>query len=222
MFHGKHSHDRLERASIRAGVDLTPAQVAQCEEFARWLGTEATDAGGIGPDEGSRLLDRHVADSIIFAAAWERDPDNLLDAGSGVGLPGIPLAITHPNTQVTLLDRSGERCRLARRAVRVLGLENVTVEQRDVLQAVGLRDVVTFRASLQPMAALEAALPLLTDRGCAVVGMSRTTEPDQSLEPPAGTTLDLLRIDAGVLDSPAWLLRMIPTSTRTPDSDPSS
>ncbi len=222
MFHGKHSDDRLERAALRAGVELTPAQVAQCEEFARWLGTEAADAGGIGPDEGSRLLDRHVADSIIFGAAWDHTPADILDVGSGVGLPGIPLAITHPNTQVTLLDRSGERCRLARRAVRVLGLENVNVEQRDVLQAVGRRDVVTFRASLRPMAALEVALPLLRDRGCAVVGISRTTEPDLSLDAPPGTTLELLRIDAGVLDSPAWLLRMTPTSTRTPDSDPSS
>ena len=222
MFHGKHSDDRLERAARRAGVELTPSQVAQCVEFAHWLGTEAIDAGGIGPDEGSRLLDRHVADSIIFGAAWERTPADILDVGSGVGLPGIPLAITYPNTQITLLDRSRERCRLARRAVRVLGLKNVTVEQRDVLQTVGRRDAVTFRASLQPMAALEAALPLLSDQGCAIVGMSRTTEPDLPLNAPAGTKLDLLRIDDGVLDSPAWLLRMTPTNPRTPDSDPSS
>ncbi len=219
MFHGKHSEDRLKRAALRAGVELTPTQVLQCEEFTRWLDTEAADAGGIGPEEGSRLLDRHVADSIIFAAAWDRTPADILDVGSGVGLPGIPLAITHPNTHVTLLDRSAERCRLARRAIRVLGIENVTVEERDVLKAVGRRDAVTFRASLHPMAALEAALPLLSDRGSAVVGMSRTTEPDLSLDAPPGMSLDLLRIDAGVLDSPAWLLRMTPTSTRTPDSD---
>jgi len=221
MFHGKHPRDRLERAAFRAGIDLTPAQGEQLLEFARWLGTEAVDAGGIGPDEGSRLVDRHIADSIIFAAAWERVPSGVLDIGSGVGLPGIPLAITHPNTNVTLLDRSSERCRLARRAVRVLGLENVSVEQGDALDMVGRRDVVTFRASLQPVSALDVAVPLLNDQGCAVIGLSRTTEPDISPTAPPGTTLDLLRIDKGVLDSPAWLLRMTLTNSRTPDSDPS-
>jgi 16S rRNA (guanine527-N7)-methyltransferase len=221
MFHGKHSDDRLERAALRVGIDLTPAQGEQLIEFARWLGTEAVDAGGIGPDEGLRLIDRHLADSIIFAAAWDRVPSDILDIGSGVGLPGIPLAITHPNTSVTLLDRSGERCRLARRAVRVLGLENVSIEQGDALRVVGRRDVVTFRASLQPVSAIEAAIPLLSDRGCAVVGLSRTTEPDISLTAPPGTTLDILHIDQGVLDSPAWLLRMTLTNSRTSDSDPS-
>ncbi|MCL1694084.1 MAG: class I SAM-dependent methyltransferase [Actinomycetia bacterium] len=221
MFHGKHPDDRLEKAALRAGIDLTPAQGEQLIEFARWLSTEAVDAGGVGPDEGSRLVDRHLADSIIFAAAWDRIPTDILDIGSGVGLPGIPLAITHPNTAVTLLDRSRERCRLARRAVRVLGLENVSVEQGDALRVVGRRDVVTFRASLQPASAIEAAVPLLTDRGCAVVGLSRTTEPDISPTAPPGTTLDLLHIDQGVLDSPAWLLRMTLTNPRTSDSEPS-
>ncbi len=221
MFHGKHHDDRLQKAALRAGIDLTPAQGEQLIEFARWLSTEAVAAGGIGPDEGSRLVDRHLADSIIFAAAWDRTPADILDVGSGVGLPGIPLAITHPNATVTLLDRSRERCRLARRAVRVLGLENVSVEQGDALHVVGRRDVVTFRASLQPVSAIEAAVPLLTDRGCAVVGLSRTTEPHLSLTSPPGTTFDLLHIDEGVLDSPAWLLRMTLTNPRTSDSDPS-
>ncbi|MEA2009552.1 MAG: RsmG family class I SAM-dependent methyltransferase [Actinomycetota bacterium] len=222
MFHGKHSDGRLAAAARRAGTDLTPEQREQLNEFARWLGTEAVDAGGIGPDEGSRLVDRHVADSIVFAAAWDQTPAGILDVGSGVGLPGIPLAITHPDSDVTLLDRSGERCRLARRAVRVLGLENVSVEQADVSQMVERWDVITFRASLQPIAALEAGVPLLSDRGCAVVGMSRTAEPEIPSIPPPGTTLDLLRIDPGVLDSPAWLLRMTLTDPRTLDSDPSS
>lgn len=221
MFHGKHSAERLDRAAARVGIDLIQAQREVLAEFGAWLATEAVEAGGIGPEEGSRLVDRHLADSITFAVAWDKAPKDILDAGSGVGLPGIPLAILFPNTAVTLLDRSGERCRLARRAVRILGLENVLVEQRDVLQATGLRDVVVFRASLQPAAALEAALPLLRDKGCAVVGLSRSTEPGQLPDAPRGTTLDLLQIDKGVLDSPAWLLRMRMTNPRTSDRDPS-
>ena len=221
MFHGKHVHDRLDRAAGRAGVALTRAQREELGHFADWLATEAADAGGIGPEEGERLIDRHIADSIVFATAWDGAPVDILDVGAGVGLPGIPLAIVHPKTAVTLLDRSRERCRLARRAIRVLGLENVVVEQRDVFQETGHRDVVVFRASLPPVEALEAALPLLNDRGRVVVGLSRSTEPDQLPDAPPGTALDLLRIDGGVLDSPAWLLRMTLTNPRTLDRDAS-
>ena len=221
MFHGKHFDDRLQRVAFQVGIDLEPVQAEKLGIFARWLATEAVDAGGIGSDEVSRLVDRHLADSIVFAAAWEESPADILDIGSGVGLPGIPLAITHPGAAVTLLDRSGKRCRLARRAVRVLGLENVSVEQKDALHATGRRDAVTFRASLRPESALEMAIPLVSDRGCAVIGMSRTSEPDRKVVAPPGTMLDFLTIDQGVLDSPAWLLRMTLNNPRTPDSDPS-
>jgi len=221
MFHGKHVDDPLARAASRVGLGLTQAQREQLSVFAHWLGTEAIDAGGVGPEEGSRLVDRHLADSLVFAAAWEKAPDGILDVGSGVGLPGIPLAIVHPDTEITLLDRSSERCRLARRAIRVIGLENVAVEQGDARQMGGTWGAVTFRASLLPKAALEVALPLLSDHGCAVVGMSRMAEPDISLAAPLGTTLDILHIEQGVLDSPAWLLRMMLTNPQIQDSDTS-
>ncbi len=221
MFHGKHSGGGLDRAALRVGIDLTPLQRTQLGRFGEWLATEAVDAGGIGRAEGARLIDRHLADSIVFAAAWDEEPATILDVGSGVGLPGIPLAILYPEAAVTLLDRSRERCRLARRAVRVVGLKNVSVDQRDALRVAGTWEVVTFRASLKPVDALKSALPLLADRGCVVVGLSRSAEPGDTPPAPAGAAVDLLEIDEGVLDSPAWLLRMVRASPRDPDRDAS-
>lgn len=221
MFHGKHSGDGLDRAARRVGIDLTPLQRTQLGRFGEWLATEAVDAGGIGPAEEVRLIDRHLADSIIFASAWSEKPSTILDVGSGVGLPGIPLAILYPDAGVTLLDRSRERCRLARRAVRVVGLKNVSVDQRDALRASGTWDVVTFRASLKPVDALKSALPLLSDRGCAVIGLSRSAGPGETPLAPTGAVVDLLEVDEGVLDSPAWLLRMKRANPRDPDRDAS-
>ncbi len=207
----------LDRAASRAGTDLTSAQRETLIQFAGWLAAEAVEAGGIGSDEKDRIIDRHVADSLVFAAAWEGTPVDILDIGSGVGLPGIPLAISHPNTSVTLLDRSETRCRLARRAIRILGLENVVVEHRDTKGMSGPWSTIVFRASLVWEDALATALPLLEMNGRAVVGLSRSAEPDQLPHAPPGTNLDLLRINRGVLDSPAWLLRM--TVTNPPASD---
>ncbi len=220
MFHGKHAVGSLDRAAAWAGVSLDPAKRDQLAGFATWLASEGAEAGGIGPDETGRIVDRHVADSLTFAAAWSAAPKRLLDVGAGVGLPGIPLAIVYPETAVTLLDRSERRCVLARRAARVLGLQNVAVEQSDIDQMRTLWPAIVFRGSLRPDRALTVATPRLESGGCAVVGLSRSTEPVSLPDPPSGTVIDVLSTGHGVLDSPAWLLRMTRTDSRTKDGNP--
>lgn len=220
MFHGKHAVASLERAAAWAGITLDPAKRGLLAEFAVWLAGEGAEAGGIGPGESDRIVDRHIADALTFAAAWGVAPDRALDVGSGVGLPGIPLAIAFPASEFTLLDRSGRRCVLARRAARVLGLQNVSVEQADIDQVYGHWPAILFRASLKPERALAVAAPRLHSGGCAVVGLSRRSEPSSLPDAPPGTVVDLLSTGSGVLDSPAWLLRMKRTDERTKDGNP--
>lgn len=217
MFHGKHFDDQLDRAASWAGLRLDPSERRALGNFGEWLVAEGIEAGGLGPLEGPRIVDRHLADSLVFAGVWGATPSRVLDVGSGVGLPGIPLAITHPKSTFTLVDRSGRRCQLARRAVRVLGLQNVSVEQGDIAFEARTWPAVLFRASLPPERALETAPPLLEPNGYGVVALSRTAAPGAVPPSPPGTKLDLVRTDPGVLDSPAWFLRMRKTDPRTKD-----
>lgn len=220
MFHGKHAHGgALERVAAWAGFELTLDQRMKLDRYASWLKGEAAAAGGIGPDEAVRVFDRHIADALVFAGAWTSPPRTVLDVGSGVGLPGIPLAVTHPATSFTLLDRSGRRCRLARRAVRILELPNAAVVQQEVQELTGTWSVVLFRASLPPDAALVVAEPLLEPGGCAVVGLSRGESLPATPSARRGTSIQLLRTDPGVLDSPAWLLRMERTEPSAKDGN---
>ena len=137
------------------------AEAADPELLARFrafLEQEAIPAGGLGPAEVDRLADRHLHDSLGFSVAWhgEPPPDRLFDIGSGVGLPGIPLAILWPNTEVTLVERSGRRARLLRRSARILGLSGVAVLERDV-DDLGPIDgaAIVMRAVFPPRMALE-------------------------------------------------------------------
>lgn len=189
--------DALDRTLrwLRVSAQLRP----HFEAYADWLTTEAAVAGGIGPDEGGRVLERHVVDSLLFAGVWSGEGD-VLDVGSGVGLPGIPLAIAAPDRHFVLLDRSGRRVALAKRALRILSLENVEVVHGDLERVDWSRHVVVSRASLSPHALRMRAEALGPPRELLVAG--------SHLAAPEVPGFDSVEIPAEILDRPVWILRM--------------
>lgn len=56
----------------------------------------------------------------------------LLDLGSGVGLPGVPLAVWRPDLEVTLCEVRKRRAAFLERVVAELGLRNARVYNADV------------------------------------------------------------------------------------------
>jgi len=162
----------LERASNWAGIELDDRMRSLLRRYEKWLGEEAVSSGAIGSKEMRDLERRHIADSLVFAGVWSGCPDRLADIGSGAGLPGVPLAITHPQVGVSLIDRSGRRCRLLRRAIRILDLENAEVMQADVGEVEGAWPVVTARAVASPPEMARVASRLVESGGMLVVGGS--------------------------------------------------
>jgi 16S rRNA (guanine527-N7)-methyltransferase len=71
----------------------------------------------------------------------------VLDIGSGVGLPGIPLAIRRPDLSVCLCEIRQRRAAFLERAVSGLKLKNATVQDKDVRKLNDLEfDVVIAQA----------------------------------------------------------------------------
>jgi 16S rRNA G527 N7-methylase RsmG len=165
--------------------------------------TEAVKAGGIGPYETERVDNRHIGDSLLFAGGFPREPVEILDVGSGVGLPGIPLSIVMPRTRLILLDRSGRRVDLMRRAVRVLDLDNVEVIHGDISDWVTPVEGIVSRASLSPDQAVTSFSRILGPEGRAVVGGSWAA-------PPQVIGFDLMEVPGSVLDQRVWLIIMQP------------
>lgn len=198
MFHVK---PLWHRAAEFAGLELDREQVSAMERFGSWLASEGRVAGGIGPSEAGRIDRRHLADSLLFASQLPADVAEVWDLGSGVGLPGIPLAIALPDTEVVLIDRSGRRVDLARRAIRILDLENCQVTRGDMESMTGRADAVVSRASLPPVRLAGLIPHFLGPGGVAVVAGSWR-------ERPKVDGWETIEIPLYVLDQTVWLLMM--------------
>jgi 16S rRNA (guanine527-N7)-methyltransferase len=69
---------------------------------------------------------KHVVDSVLPWRLFESAGD-VVDAGSGAGFPGIPLALVLPKTRFTLLESTQKKARFLESVVRELKLSNVEV-----------------------------------------------------------------------------------------------
>lgn len=80
-------------------------------------------------------LDTKIAEARVYGALLEphlSPTDRILDLGSGVGLPGITLALAFPRHRVSLIERRQRRANFLKICVGQLGLDNVTVVADDV------------------------------------------------------------------------------------------
>jgi 16S rRNA (guanine527-N7)-methyltransferase len=105
---------------------------------------------------------KHVLDSLLplrlFAGAR-----HILDAGSGAGYPGVPLALALPETRLTLAESIQKRARFLDSAVDAIALHNVDVaaeRAEDVLRRRRI-DLITARAVAPIARALELFGPAL-------------------------------------------------------------
>jgi 16S rRNA (guanine527-N7)-methyltransferase len=118
--------------------------------------------GLVGSATEEDIIIRHILDSLSPLAEFLTIIETILteqkqsgkttliciaDAGSGAGLPGIPLAICLPDVSFTLIERMHRRAGFLQNTVAILAVPNVTIEEHDLAQCrSGPFDIITFRA----------------------------------------------------------------------------
>ena len=75
-----------------------------------------------------KLESKHIPDSLAVMDFWKpKDGVQVLDLGSGGGIPALPLAISYPKVNFTLSDARQKKMDAMYDIKRELELENVTV-----------------------------------------------------------------------------------------------
>jgi 16S rRNA G527 N7-methylase RsmG len=205
----------LQRCERLIGRTLTTTQETQLQSYAGWLSEEALVAGGIGPAEANRVWDRHILDAAAFLTVLPQDPADdipIVDIGSGVGLPGIVLAILLPARHIVLVDKSERRCALQRRAIRILGVANCEILQRVIPEQGIPAGVRVFRASLpvRDVLSLHISHPNHSESVVALTRRSGGLAPQTVVKDARGLGVEvrLERVGTDILDSPASFLIM--------------
>lgn len=193
---GAAGQEAIESASRLALHHRFPDGAEQLDRYAAILRSKGIEWGLLGPREGSKLWSRHVSNSLALVDALGQGID-LVDVGSGAGLPGIPLAIVRPDLHVTLLDPLLRRTTFLSETVDELGLDNVRVERLRAEDCDEQFDVVTCRAVAGLEKLLQWTTPLFYPDGelLALKGSSAEREIAE-----ASTLLSRSRLRAEILE----------------------
>lgn len=71
------------------------------------------------------MVNKHLLDSLAIAPYLEGE--RIIDIASGGGLPGIPLAILHPDKTFVLLDSNGKKTRFLQQVKIALNLNHIEI-----------------------------------------------------------------------------------------------
>ncbi len=182
------------------------------EKHLDWLGREAANSFGVevSAEAGARLArfvdellrwnrkfnltsitqpaeiaEKHLLDSVALVP---RVPPGatVLDAGTGGGFPGVPLAILRPDVQVVLVDRTEKKVLFLKSALASTGVDNARalharLEGDPTAERISPCDVAVSRAFVAPEEWLRFGAAYVRPGG-RVVAMLGTEEPSEVVE----------------------------------------
>ncbi|HET6816948.1 MAG TPA: 16S rRNA (guanine(527)-N(7))-methyltransferase RsmG [Mycobacteriales bacterium] len=132
--------------------------------FAEQLCTRGVERGLVGPREPERIWERHLLSSAAVAELVPAGQE-VVDLGSGAGLPGIPIALARPDLEVTLVEPMLRRVRFLEETVGLLGL-SVGVRRARAQELPAARCQIVVARALAPLSELVSmAVPLLRPGG---------------------------------------------------------
>jgi 16S rRNA (guanine527-N7)-methyltransferase len=200
----------LRRGLLALGVASSDEQSERLERYLALLEKWNRTYNLTAIREPERMVTHHVLDSLAILR-HVRGP-NVLDVGSGAGLPGIPLAIASPALAVTLLDSSHKKAAFLQQAVGELALANATIVNARIesWRTDARFDTIVSRAFADLGEFVSAAARLLAPGG--TIAAMKGVHPHDEIErlPQGFRVREVLKLDVPLLDAERHLVLMEP------------
>jgi len=154
VFHVKHEGSPrtlqdvsdLIREAATIEVPLDAARADNLMRFERLLRYKAVPLGLVASGDAGRLRTRHILDCLRATTVVGKRDRSAFDLGTGAGLPGIVVAISCPELEVSLVESKLVRVAFLELAVRELGLGNVQILALRAEELGGSADLCFARA----------------------------------------------------------------------------
>jgi len=198
-----------------AAVDLFGTEIGRACRFASLLASRGIERGLLGPREVPRIWERHLLNCAVVADLVPPDAD-VVDIGSGAGLPGLVIAMRRPEVRMTLLEPMLRRTTFLEECVAELDLGNVAVCRGRAEEMAGklAAEVATARAVAPLDRLTELAAGVVRPGGTllAVKGRDARIELDHAkrvLRRLGMRSAEVLAVGHGIVEPPTTVVRIL-------------
>ena len=167
---------QLQQALSELKLQLSDEQQLQLLYYLQQLlfWNKAYNLTAIKDDQ--QALIKHIFDSLSIVPFLPAG--DLLDIGTGAGLPAVMVAICQPQRAVTALDSNQKKIRFIKQVASELGLKNLTPVASRIEAHAGTYQVITSRAFASLVDFVTHSQSKLADNGiiCAMKGVEPIDE----------------------------------------------